>query len=157
MWWRRLRYVLLLIALCAIATCPAAKRSCQAKQRAREAEDLLDYLVERVTQHVAATGRVPPTPAGPTPLPDCCEQGGVCEAAANAVRWQVPGWQALQFTIDDDHRFTYEYVPDASGRAAVVRAVGDLDCDDATSLYEVSLQVDGGTVKKKWTRKNPYE
>ena len=155
MWWRRLRYVLLLIALTAIATCPSAKRSCQAKNRAQEAEDLLDYLVERVAQSVAATGRVPATAAGPTPLPDCCEQGGKCEA--DATRWATPGWQALQFSIDDDHRFTYEYVPDPSGRAAIVRAVGDLDCDDVTSLYEVKIEIDGTGLKKKWTRKNPYE
>lgn len=155
MWWRRLRYVLLLIALCAIATCPSAKRSCQAKNRAREAEDLLAYLVERVAQSVAATGRVPATPAGVTPLPDCCEQGGVC--AADPTRWRTPGWQALQFSIDDDHRYSYEYVPDASGRSAVVRAVGDLDCDDVTSLYEVRIDIEGSGVRRKWTRKNPYE
>ena len=48
MWWRRLRYVLLLIALCAIATCPAAKRSCTARTRSAEADQLLGYLADRV-------------------------------------------------------------------------------------------------------------
>ncbi|HLL24374.1 MAG TPA: hypothetical protein VK427_19720 [Kofleriaceae bacterium] len=155
MWWRRLRYVLLLIALCAIATCPSAKRSCQAKNRADEADELLGYLAARVSAYVAAHGHVPPTPAGPTPLPDCCEQGGVC--AEDVSRWQTPGWQALQFTIDGEHRFTYSYVPDASGRAAVLRAIGDLDCDDVTSLYEVEIKIDATGLRRKWTRKNPYE
>jgi hypothetical protein len=153
--WRRVRYVLLLIALCAIATCPTAKRSCQAKNRAQEADDLLSYLADRVALEVTRTGKVPPLPAGPTPLPDCCEQGGVC--AEDATRWATPGWQALQFTIDDDHRFTYQYIPDPSGRAAVIRAVGDLDCDDVTSLYEVKIEVDASGVHRAWTRKNPYE
>ncbi len=155
MWWRRLRYVLLLVSLCAIATCPTAKRSCQAKNRAQEAEDLLDYLVDRVSQAVAATGHVPPAAAGPTPLPDCCEQGGVC--TADPSRWTTPGWQALAFSIDGEHRFTYSYVPDPSGRSAVIRAVGDLDCDDVTSIYEVELQIDRTSLRRKWTRKNPYE
>jgi hypothetical protein len=155
MWWRRLRYVLLLVALSAIATCPTAKRSCQAKNRAQEAEDLLGYLADRVAAQATATGRVPPTAAGPTPLPDCCEQGGVC--AADISRWQTPGWQALQFTIDDEHRFTYSYIPDPSGHSAIVRAVGDLDCDDVTSLYEVKIEVDANGLRRKWTRKNPYE
>ncbi|HET7505356.1 MAG TPA: hypothetical protein VFK02_30260, partial [Kofleriaceae bacterium] len=66
MWWRRLRYLLLLVALCAIATCPAAKRSCTARTRAVEADQLLGYLADRVAAEVAATGRVPPSPAGPT-------------------------------------------------------------------------------------------
>src|SRR5438477_179622 len=55
MWWRRLRYVLLLTALCAIATYPVARRSCIAKTRAAEADELLGYLVDRVAAHVAAT------------------------------------------------------------------------------------------------------
>ena len=156
MWWRRLRYVLLLIALCSIATCPTAKRSCQAKNRAQEAEDLLQYLADRVAAQATSTGKVPATAAGPTPSPDCCEQGGVC--AADPTRWATPGWQALGFSIDDDHRFTYEYVPDPSGRSAIVRAVGDLDCDDVTSLYEVEIKIDaGGALRRKWTRKNAYE
>lgn len=155
MFWRRVRYVLLLIALCAIATCPTAKRSCQAKNRAQEAEDLLSYLADRVVREATATGHVPPAPAGPTPLPDCCEQGGVCDA--DPTRWKTPGWQALQFTIDDDHRYTYQYVPDPSGRSAVIRAIGDLDCDDATSLHEVRIEIDASGVHRTWTRKNAYE
>jgi hypothetical protein len=73
MWLKRLRYVLLLIALCAIATCPAAKRSCTAKNRAEEAEDLLGMLGDQIAKTVAATGKVPPAPAGPTPEPTCCD------------------------------------------------------------------------------------
>jgi hypothetical protein len=155
MWWRRLRYVLLLVALCAVATCPTAKRSCQAHNRAQEAEDLLDYLADRVSAQFTATGHLPPLPAGPTPAPDCCEQGGVC--SADPTRWQTAGWQALGFSIDGDHRYTYAYIPDPSGRSAVVRAVGDLDCNDVTSLYEVRLDVDGTSLRRKWTRKNPFE
>lgn len=156
MWWRRLRYVLLLIALCSIATCPTAKRSCQAKNRAQEAEDLLQYLADRVAAHATSTGKVPAAAAALTPSPDCCEQGGVC--AADPARWTTPGWQALAFSIDDDHRFSYEYVPDPSGRSAIVRAIGDLDCDDVTSLYEVEIKIDaGGALRRKWTRKNQYE
>lgn len=84
MWWRRLRYVLLLIALCAIATCPAAKRTCTAKTRAAEADQLLGYLADRVAAHVATTGRVPPAAAGPTPEPGCCARGGACPVDAAA-------------------------------------------------------------------------
>jgi len=155
MWWRRLRYMLLLIGLCAIATCPAAKRSCTAKTHAQEAEELLEYLADRVGAGIAATGRVPAVAAGPTPLPACCEQGGTCDA--DPALWAVPGWQALGFSIDDEYRYTYSYVPDPGGRSAIVRAVGDVDCDGETSLYEVEIRIDGGGVKRTWTRKNPYE
>lgn len=155
MWWRRLRYMLLLTGLCAVATCPAAKRSCTAKSRAREANELLEYLADRVAGSITATGRVPSAPAGPTPLPACCEQDGEC--SADPALWAVPGWQALAFSVDDDFRYTYSYIPDPGGRSAIVRAVGDVDCDGKASLYEVEIRIDADGVKRTWTRKDPYE
>jgi len=155
MWWRRLRYVLLLASLCAIATCPAAKRACTRNTRAQEAEDLLDYLGDRVARTVAMTGKVPPTAAGPTPQPGCCEQGGAC--SPDDTTWSAQGWRELAFVIDDDYRYTYQYTPDPSGLSATLRAVGDLDCDGKASLYEVKLTVIGGLVSRVWTRKDPAE
>ena len=159
MWWRRLRYVLVLIALCSIATCPAAKRACTAKQRTREADDLLEYLADRVAASIATTGHVPPTAAGPTPLPTCCEVGGTCDP--DPATWAEPGWQALQFSIDAEYRYTYSYLPDPGGRSAVVRAVGDLDCNGESSLYEIQIAIDPSDsnrgVSRTWTRKQRYE
>lgn len=155
MWWRRVRWVLTLIALCAIATCPSAKRSCTAKNRAREADDLLAVIGDRVAATVATTGKVPPTPAGPTPQPSCCEQGGAC--SPDAATWAAQGWRELQFSIDGPYRYTYQYVPDPSGHSATVRAVGDLDCDGAMSIYELKLVVQGPIVRRTWHRQNPYE
>jgi hypothetical protein len=160
MWWRRVRYILSLLALCAIATCPAAKRSCTAKNRAQEADDLLGVLADHVTATVAMTGRVPPTPAGPSPQPSCCEQGGTCKADASV--WSSPGWRALEFSVDGTHRYTYQYIPDPSGASAVVRATGDLDCNGDSSVYEVKLTVKGpsergATTERAWSRKDPYE
>jgi hypothetical protein len=155
MWWRRLRYVLALIGLCAIATCPSARRSCTAHERAREADQLLDYLAERVGAIVASTGKLPPLAAGPTPQPSCCEQGGTCDP--DSATWAAPGWRALGFEIDGSYRYTYSYTPDAHGGSAVLRAVGDLDCDGASSTYDVKLVLDGGKLSRTDTRTRPYE
>ncbi|HEY5922929.1 MAG TPA: hypothetical protein VIV11_14720 [Kofleriaceae bacterium] len=155
MWGRRLRYVLTLIALCSIATCPAAKRSCTANNRSREANDLLNVLADRVASVVATTGKVPPVAAGPTPQPSCCEQGGMCKA--DPTLWTAQGWRDLQFSVDGEHRYVYQYVPDASGQSAILRATGDLDCDEEASLYELKLTVKGTSVVRTWHRKNPYE
>jgi hypothetical protein len=152
MWWRRLRYLLLLAALCAIATCPAARRTCTAKLRATEADQLLDYLAGRVADRVAATGRVPPTPAGPTP-PPCCEHGGVCSPDASA--WATPGWRELGFSIDGPHRYAYQYAPDPSGLSATLRAVADLACDGAVSTVELKLTVADGKLTRAWSRTAP--
>ena len=155
MWWRRVRWLLSLIALCSIATCPSAKRACVAKNRAREAEDLVTILGDRVAQIVAATGKVPPKAAGPSPVPSCCDQGGTCKA--DPTVWSTPGWRELQFSVDGDYRYTYEYVPDPSGQSAIVRATGDLDCDGTPAVYELKLTVAGPLVRRTWRRQAPYE
>ena len=155
MWWRRLRYLLLLAALCSIATCPSAKRACTANTRAQEAEDLLSYLADKVSTAYTSTGRFPPTAAGPTPVPSCCEQGGACEP--DPTVWETAGWRELGFSIDDSYRYTYSYAPDPSGTTATLRAVGDLDCDDLRSLREVKLSIASGKVVRAWTRTDPYE
>lgn len=151
--WRRVRYVLLLLALCAIATCPTAKRSCNAKIRAREAEELLGVIADKVEQHVAVTGRVPTTAAAKSPPVSCCEQGGQCKPDPDT--WSAPGWKELEFSIDDPYRYQYEYIPDPSGQSAVVRAVGNLDCDDQPSLYELHLAVKGTALERTWTHQDP--
>jgi len=175
MWWRRLRYLLLLTALCAIATCPAAKRSCTAKTRAAEADELLGYLADRVGAVVSSTGRVPPTAAGPTPEPGCCEQGGQPDGKADGrpetkpetrpesrndgrcspdpAVWAAPGWRELGFSIDGPYRYTYRYTPDPGGLSATLRAVGDLACEGKPSQVELKLTVVGGKVSRVWSRK----
>lgn len=155
MWWRRLRYLLTLTALCAIATCPSAKRSCTAKNRAEEADDLVGVLGDQVAKTVAATGRVPPAAAALTPAATCCDQGGTC--TPDAKTWDDPAWRALAFSIDGAYRYQYQYIPDASGLSATVRAVGDLDCDGKTSLYELEIHVKGTSVTRTWHRTDPYE
>lgn len=155
MWWRRIRWLLTLAALCAIATCPAAKRSCTARNRAQEAEDILGVLADRVAHTVAVTGKVPPVAAGPAPVASCCEQGGTCKP--DEATWSAQGWKDLQFTIDGTYRYTYQYIPDPSGKAALLRAVGDLDCDGITSVYEVRLTAVGTLTARAWRRQNPYE
>ncbi len=149
MWPRRVRYVLLLAGLCAIATCPTAKRACTANQQARESKGLLDYLGDRIEATVATTGKVPPLPAGPTPQPGCCEQGGAC--SPDPAQWDAPGWRALGFSVDGDYRYTYQYIPDASGAGATLRATADLACDGTGYVDTLELRVDGKAVTRTWT------
>ena len=151
--WRRVRYVLALLALCAIATCPAAKRACNARIRAREAEQLLGVIADKVEQHVVVTGRVPGTAAPLTPSLACCEQGGKCQP--DPETWAAPGWKELEFSIDDPYRYAYEYAPDPNGQGATVRAIGNLDCDRALSTFELRLAVHGTSLERSWTRHDP--
>ena len=154
--WRKIRYVLVLLALCAMATCPAAHRAWLRRERAREAPQLLDVLADRVEAVWRERGRFPQEPAGPTPaLGACCDQGGAC--AVDDAQWQVAGWAALGFTIDDPNRYSYQYIPAADGRSAVIRATGDLDCDGERGTYEIRLESMGSQGSGAALRRTPSE
>jgi hypothetical protein len=156
--WRRARYVLLLIGLAAIATCPAAWRDFRRKQRSEEATDVLRYLAGLVrAEYTARDGRLPQQSVGPTPpIGRCCEQGGRCEATADT--FADPAWRALRFSLDDPFRYSYQYEVVDNGRVAILRAFGDLDCDSVQSTIEVRLDPGGdGTLIEHWTSEKPRE
>ncbi len=152
--WRRLRWMLALIGLCALATCPAAQRQCTSRRAAREAPALLGYLVERVRLHAAAHHALPDLTVGPTPaVGTCCESGDTC--APEPTRWALPGWRALGFSIDDRHRFAYQVHRD--GPVLVLTAIGDQDCDGVRATFEVRLTLEADRVIERWSQSNPLE
>jgi len=67
--------------------------------------------------------------------------------------WQGAGWRELGFSIDGEHRFTYQYSPDPSGLGATLRAVGDVACDGTTTAVELQLTVTSGALTRQWSRK----
>jgi hypothetical protein len=154
--WRRVRYLLLLVALCSLATCPAALRHHRARQRSAEAPQVLTAMIEGVEAVWKERGRFPQVTAGPTPpVGACCEQGGRC-AAAPAL-WMDAAWRLLHVSVDGPHRYSYQYEVTGDGQVAVLRAIGDLDCDGVLGTVEVRLTPAGGALHETWTRTLPDE
>lgn len=152
--WRRVRWLLMLLALCAVATCPSAHRSCRAKQRAREAAQLVDTLAAELTRLAAAGTPLPQTAAGPVPsATTCCEQGGQC--SPDASRWAVEPWRTLRFSLDTPHRYSVEYQPLSDG--ALVRVSGDVDCDGVIGSLSLRAIVSGKTVRFERSESQPLE
>ncbi|HVV87873.1 MAG TPA: hypothetical protein VHE35_32760 [Kofleriaceae bacterium] len=152
--WQRARWLLALVGLCALATCPAAIRECRARRHAREAPAMLGYLIDAIRAHVAAHGTLPDVTAGPTPpIGSCCENGSTC--APDPSLWTAPGWQALRFSVDGRHRFSYQVAKD--GPALVLTATGDQDCDGVFAVYEVRLTVVAEHVFATWKYTDPLE
>jgi hypothetical protein len=152
--WQRVRWILALVTLCALATCPAAQRRCAAKRDAREAPELLGYLVREVKAHVSKTGKLPAIDVGPTPvIGACCAEGTSCKP--DPTRWKEPGWRALNFSIDGRHRFSYQVKRD--GAALVLTAVGNQDCDSVHAVHEVRLTLDGDKLTETWSQQRPLE
>jgi len=156
--WRRVRYVLLLVGLAAMATCPAAWREFRHKHRAGEAREMLRYLASLVrAEYGDRGGRLPQQSVGPTPpINRCCEQGGTC--AVDAAAWADPAWRATRFSVDDPHRYSYQYEVVDGGRAVILRAIGDLDCDETYGTVEVRLEAGpDGTLVEHWSSDHPAE
>lgn len=79
----------------------------------------------------------PKVSVGPTPpLGTCCKTNGKC--APDAAQWQHETWVALQFSVEDPHYYSYEYIADSDGKKFTVRAMGDLDCDGEYSTFSMS-------------------
>ena len=79
--------------------------------------------------------RFPPTTAL-TPSDPCRKRGKPELTPASA--WAAPGWQALNFQIEDPSYYSYEFVSSGEGESAAftARAIGDLDCDGVRSTFE---------------------
>ena len=76
----------------------------------------------------------------------CCLAAGKKCAPAPAL-WTDPAWQALKFSMDDPHYYSYTYLSSGTDATSqfTARANGDLDCDTTYSTFEMvgSIQSDG--------------
>ena len=78
-----------------------------------------------------------------TPKPTTFAAGSVCKMAVESDWHSDTGWAALDFQIDEQNLFQYDYA--ASGlTAATATATGDLDCDGTTITYTLTLDATGG-------------
>lgn len=73
-----------------------------------------------------------------TPQRSACVDGESVEHVPDSEEWSAPGWQELGFSIHESHFFQYEFISSGEGPTAsfTARAVGDLDCNGAYSLFE---------------------
>ncbi|HUH01058.1 MAG TPA: hypothetical protein VML75_03625 [Kofleriaceae bacterium] len=101
-----------------------------------------------VSEHMApgattvSFNQLPGPRTGPTPpLGTCCTGPSKPKCAPEAAQWaDDPVWQALEFTVDMSHYYSYEYKVTENGFSAA--AYGDLDCDGQYSTFLVTGVVD---------------
>ena len=107
------------------------------KSKKTEASLQLNKISKNAKAAYVTSSTYPANPAsiGPTPATNCCTQnfGGNKKCAAAPADWAVPGWQQLDFQIDEPHLFVYSYT--STGATFTATAVGDLDCDTASITY----------------------
>ena len=89
--WRRVRWLLAFVALCTLATCPAAIQRCKVEETAREAPTLLGYLVREFGVRPAASHDPQAVAAGEAVYKEACrtchDDGFVEQQRLDAAAW----------------------------------------------------------------------
>ena len=95
--------------------------------------DLVTYM-----EMETATGKRPTRfPASAPPTPAKVPAG--TKFTPDMTTWSHPTWKALHFEMTMPMRYSYEVITSKDGRAATVRAHGDLDGDGKLSTIERTL------------------
>jgi hypothetical protein len=117
------------------------------------------YLEENIAQGTGTPlpQQFPKGHAGPTPPLGACCKSADHRCTPTEAEWNNDTWQALRFSMEDPHFYSYEYVSD--GTAFTARALGDLDCDGEYSTFEMSAQIVNGELRgsKAYYKNNELE
>ena len=144
-----LMIVVAIIGILAAVAIPAFMKYIK-KSKSTEAREHLKKIQEGATSYYMDRGNTrggltpiaaqfPADISAPSPAAGCCA-GGVDKCTPAASNWTDPSWVALHFSVDDPHYYQYNYIaPVLSGIGAnyTAQALGDLDCDGTTSLFEM--------------------
>jgi type IV pilus assembly protein PilA len=118
------------------------------KSKKTEAVLQLDKIGKNSKAHYGATssfvvGNPPELPAKVTT--GCCQGGGKdpnhCKAVPDEFAKEL-AWKALDFQIDEDSLFVYDY--DGKADTFTAMATGDLDCDTTEITYILKGTAVGG-------------
>ncbi len=100
---------------------------------------MFDGAVAFYAEHQRFPQTTPLSPGQPA-----CQGGESTKMPPNPDAWTAPGWQELNFSVDDPHYYRYEFVSEGSGPGAqfTARAIGDLNCDGVLATFERVGRVD---------------
>ena len=117
----------------------------QDKSKATEAKLMLNKIGKSAKLIFGETSKFPVGSAPLTPATECCKgEGGKCQPDPKA--WTAGPWAAMEFTIDEPHRYRYSY-ESADGTTFTATAVGDLDCDGKPQTFTLKGSIDAGNPK----------
>jgi len=117
----------------------------QDKSKATEAKLMLNKIGKSAKLIFAETSKFPIGNAPLTPATECCKgDGAKCQPDPKA--WTAGPWAAMEFTIDEPHRYRYSY-ESADGTTFTATAVGDLDCDGKPQTFTLKGSIDAGNPK----------
>jgi len=138
--------LMIVVAIIGILAAVAIPMFRDSMKKAKKSEALvqLDKITKKASEEYVTNAVFPAAAAPLTPGADCCTQnaGNKRKCAVLAADWAVASWQALDFSMDKEFFFQYQYAP--AGATYVATARGDLDCDGTFINYLANGSVVNG-------------
>ena len=139
--------LMIVVAIIGILALVAVPSFLDAMKKAKKSEALvqLDKIGKRAKEaHTTNSGLYPAENPPLTPTAPCCDRvGGKGKCAVATTDWQTNEWRALDFQMDTEFYFQYDYSPGSGNTSFQALAVGNLDCD----ADKVTYTMDGSTVE----------
>lgn len=126
-----------LLALVVLAGCKSSEVDAYKKKSMEtEARLQLNKLSKMARMLHAEKYAFPIGSTGLTPSKPCCEQADKRCPPVSEI-WNTEVWQALEFSVDEPHRFQYSYEsPD--GQTFVAKAIGDVECSGKPTTFTIT-------------------
>jgi type IV pilus assembly protein PilA len=119
------------------------------KGKKTEASLQLDNMEKKIAAFHVEKARLPvsATTLFPSATTACASSTGLIPVEKQSA-WEASGagWKEMQFHIDQETRFQYNWTQTGPTTNGVGLAVGDLDCDGTIMTYSLNVTISEGNV-----------
>ncbi|MGN6104630.1 MAG: type IV pilin protein [Kofleriaceae bacterium] len=147
--------LMIVVAIIGILAAVAIPMFMDSMKKAKKSEALvqLNKIGNSAKERFITESTFPPTSAAITPATKCAANPkGKC--AVNTADWAAQGWRELDFQMDEEFFFQYQYdFTDATHFTAY--AIGDLDNDDVMITYTATGTANDGNAGVKYDSPPP--
>jgi prepilin-type N-terminal cleavage/methylation domain-containing protein len=151
-----LMIVVAIIGILAAVAIPMFMDSMKSAKKS-EAVIQLDKIWTRSAVEYNTNATFPNVQAPLTPAATCCAQNALNKKKCNvlAADWGTPEWRALDFSLDKEFYYQYQYTAKNAGAEFTAVAIGDTDCDGTAVTYQMDGTTIAGTPKNNLTEPPP--
>ena len=145
--------LMIVVAIIGILAAVAIPMFMDSMKKAKKTEVMvqLDKIGKRAVEEYTTNATYPKESAPLTPTQSCCDQNsdGKRKCRVVADDWATDEWRALDFSLDKEFQFQYQYNATGGGSTFNAAGVGDLDCDGVFVTYSMDGQTVSGTPTTK--------
>jgi prepilin-type N-terminal cleavage/methylation domain-containing protein len=151
--------LMIVVAIIGILAAVAIPMFMDSMKKAKKTEAViqLEKIGKKAVENFVTHSSYPKGATGITPTEDCCKQNidNKRKCKVKTTDWASDEWRALDFQLEKDFYFQYEYTPTNNNTEFTALAVGNMDCDATSVTYTNKGEVLEGTPKTNLTEPPP--